>query len=212
VNTQFDELDTMIKQGNFIAIQNVVKKLLEQGEPVKDIIHKGIVPSLHEVGRKFSTGEVFIPEMLVAAKASKKALEILKPILIEGDYESKGKVVIGTVKGDLHDVGKKIVAMVFESLGFKVKDLGIDVSPEKFVDTIKYFEPEIVALSCLLTTTMENMRLTIDYIKEANLRDSVKIIIGGPPTNEKFAREIGADFYGEDAYTGVTALMSVMPK
>lgn len=200
------DLGKHVEAGNVKGVEDVVRELLDQDVGPETIIAEGIVPSLNEVGRKFSEGECFIPEMLIAARASQKAIDILKPMLVARDYKPKAKVVIGTVRGDLHDIGKNIVSMVLESAGFEVKDLGADVAPERFVDTIRDYKPEIVALSCLLTTTMASMRATLDKIKEADLRDGVKVIIGGPPINERFAREIGADFYGRDAYDGVQKL------
>jgi len=199
----YEGLVNLVQKGEIEPVQTTVQELLDQGNSPQDIIAKGITASLDIVGQKFSAGECFIPEMLVAARASKKALEILKPLVVKADTESKGRVVIGTVKGDLHDIGKNIVAMMLESAGFEIMDLGIDVSPEQFTAAIRDFKPHLVGMSCLLTTTMGPMRTTVEKIKEANLRDQVKILIGGPPTSEEFAKEIGADFYGKDAYRGV---------
>lgn len=203
------ELNDHIKNGKFAEVERVVHELLKMGMDPQEIIEDGIVPTLDDVGRKFSSGECFIPEMLIAAKSSQKILAILKPRLVEENYEPKGKVVIGTVKGDLHDIGKNMVAMLIESAGFEVKDLGVDVSSDIFLDTIREIKPQFVGLSCLLTTTMPNMRATVGNIKEATLSDDVKIIIGGPPTSEQFAREIGADYYGKDAYAGLEILKEI---
>ena len=204
------DLGKHVEAGAMAEVERIVNELLNGGVAPERIIDDGIVPTLDVIGQKFSRGECFIPEMLVAAKASQKAIDILRPILVNTDYKSKAKIVIGTVMGDLHDIGKNIVSMVFESAGFEVRDLGVDVSPETFVDTIKEFNPEIVALSCLITTTMTNMRATIEKIKEANLRDRVKVIIGGPPITEHFANEIGADLYGENAYSGLEKLRALV--
>ena len=204
------DLGKHVEAGALAEVEKVVNELLDGGTAPEKIIEDGIVPTLDVVGQKFSKGECFIPEMLIAAKASQKAIDILRPLLVAKEYKPKAKIVIGTVMGDLHDIGKNIVSMVFESAGFEVKDLGVDVSPETFIDTINEFNPDIVALSCLITTTMSSMRATIEKIKEANLRDSVKIIIGGPPINENFASEIGADLYGENAYAGLEKLRALI--
>lgn len=204
------DLGKHVEAGALAEVERVVNELLNEGTAPEKIIEDGIIPTLDVVGQKFSKGECFIPEMLIAAKASQKAIDILRPLLVARDYKPKGKIVIGTVMGDLHDIGKNIVSMVFESAGFEVKDLGVDVSPETFIETIKEFNPDIVALSCLITTTMTNMRVTIEKIKEANLRDNVKIIIGGPPINENFASEIGADLYGENAYSGLEKIRALI--
>jgi len=204
------DLGKHVEAGALAEVERVVNELLNEGTAPVKIIEDGIIPTLDVVGQKFSKGECFIPEMLIAAKASQKAIDILRPLLVDSGYKPKAKIVIGTVMGDLHDIGKNIVAMVLESAGFEVKDLGVDVSPETFIDTIKEFNPDIVALSCLITTTMANMRVTIEKIKEANLRDNIKIIIGGPPINENFASEIGADLYGENAYSGLEKIRALI--
>jgi 5-methyltetrahydrofolate--homocysteine methyltransferase len=202
----YEDLGKLVEKGDFAGTQEMVKAFLDQGKSPGEIITEGIVPTLNAVGKKFSAGECFIPEMLIAAKASQKALDVLKPALVQANYQPIGKVVIGTVKGDLHDIGKNIVIMMMESAGFEVKDLGVDASPDAFVDAIKGFNPGFVGLSCLLSTTRANMRSIIERIEESNLREGLKIIIGGPPTNEDYAKEIGADFYGENAYEGVEIL------
>ena len=198
-----EELAKMIQQGNFTETQNLVRALLDQGDSPDEIIQKGIVVALDNIGKRFSAGECFIPEMLVAARASQKALEILSPLLARTRFEPKGKVVIGTVKGDLHEIGKNIVAMMLKGSGFHVIDLGFDVAPEKFVDALKTENARILAMSCLLTTTMISIENTMDALREAGLYGTVKVMIGGPPTTDDFAREIGADFRGRDAYEGV---------
>jgi len=203
------ELNDHIKNGKFAEVERVAHELLKMGMDPQEIIKDGIVPTLDDVGQKFSAGECFIPEMLIAAKSSQKILDILKPRLVQENYEPRGKVVIGTVKGDMHDIGKNMVAMLIESAGFEVKDLGVDVSSDVFVDTIKEIKPQVVGLSCLLTTTMVNMKGIVGSIKEATPDDDFKIIIGGPPTSEQFAREIGADYYGRDAYAGLEILKGI---
>jgi 5-methyltetrahydrofolate--homocysteine methyltransferase len=199
-----------IQKGDIAGTQNIIKTLLGDGESPQNIIKDGIIMALDIVGKKFSSGECFIPEMLIAARASHKGLDILKPLLIKADFKKMGRVVIGTVKGDLHDIGKNIVTMMLEAAGFEVKDLGADVFPEKFVEAIETFDPQILCLSCLLSTTMESMRMIIEQLQKSGVRERVKIIIGGPPTGIEFAKKIGADFYGENAYTGVEIVRSIM--
>lgn len=208
--SDYDGLVEAIQRGDAAGTENLVKTMLEKGRSPEQIIKNAVVVALDIVGKKFSAGECFIPEMLVAAKASQKGLDILRPLLVEGDYQAIGKVAIGTVRGDLHDIGKNIVSMMMEAAGFEVMDLGVDVSPEKFVEAVNTFDPDIVALSCLLTTTMESMRATVDQLNGAGLRDKVKVIIGGPPTSDEFANKIGADHYGEDAYVGVEIARSIV--
>jgi 5-methyltetrahydrofolate--homocysteine methyltransferase len=199
----YEELMKVIQEGNFVETQNQVKALLEQGKSPDEIIEKGIIETLDFVGKRFSEGECYIPEMLVAAKASQKGLEIVKPLLVKAGFKPRGKIVLGTVKGDLHDIGKNIVAMMLEGAGFQVIDLGYDVAPEKFIDTLKAEKAQILGMSCLITTTMISMKITMDAIKEAGLLGKVKVMIGGPPTTEEFARKIGVDFRGKDAYDAV---------
>ena len=193
----------MVQQGNFTVTQNLVKALLNQGKSPDEIIQKGIVVALDIVGKQFSAGECYIPEMLVAARASQKGLDILSPLLVKTRFKPKGKVVIGTVRGDLHEIGKNIVAMMLKGAGFHVIDLGFDVAPEKFVKSLKTEDAQVLAMSCLLTTTMASMENTMDALREAGLYGNVKVMIGGPPTTDDFAKEIGADFRGKDAYEGV---------
>ena len=199
----YEELREVIQEGNVTETQNQVRALLDEGKSPDEIIQRGIVEAMDIVGKKFSEGECFIPEMLVAARASKKGLEIVKPLLVKAGIEPKGKIILGTVKGDLHDIGKNIVAMMLEGAGFEVIDLGCDVAPEKFVATLKAEKARILALSCLLTTTMISMKDTMDALKEAGLIGKIKVMIGGPPTTEEFARKIGADFRGKDACEAV---------
>jgi 5-methyltetrahydrofolate--homocysteine methyltransferase len=199
----YEELMRVIQEGNFVETQNQVKALLAQGKSPSEIIKKGIIEALDIVGKKFAEGECYIPEMLVSAKASQKGLEIVKPLLVKAGFQPKGKIVVGTVKGDLHDIGKNIVAMMLEGAGFQVIDLGYDVAPEKFVEALKDEKAAILALSCLITTTMISMKNTMDAIREAGLFGKIKVMIGGPPTTEDFAKKIGADFRGKDAYEAV---------
>ncbi len=192
-----------IQEGDFAGVQKAVREFLAEGKSPDEVIQKGIVPALDVVGEKFSRGEAFIPEMLIAAKASQKGLEILKPLLAKGNFQPKGKVVIGTVKGDLHDIGKNIVGMMLESAGFQVIDLGFDVPPEKFMNAVKAEQAQILAMSCLLTTTMLSAKDTVEALRREGLYGKVRVMIGGPPTSGDYARQIGADFWGKDAYDAV---------
>ena len=183
------DLDTTVKE---------VKVALESNVPAPEILQRGLIASMSEVGRLFEEGEYYVPEMLVAARAMQAGLEILKPVLVEAGVEPVGKVVIGTVKGDLHDIGKNLVSMMLEGAGFAVRDLGVDVAPEKFVAAVKE-GTDILGLSALLTTTMPSMVNTIQAIEQAGLRNRVKIIVGGAPVTADYAKSIGADGYAADA-------------
>ncbi len=175
-----------------------------------NILADGMIAAMNEVGRRFEEGDYYVPEMLVAACAMQAALSLLKPRLVESDVKSTGKVAIGTVKGDLHDIGKNLVALMLEGAGFEVKDLGVDVSPEKFVEAISAGDVNMLALSALLTTTMPNMKTTIETIQQAGLRDKVKIIIGGAPVTQHYADEIGADAFATDASSAVSAARQLL--
>ncbi len=197
-----DHLQAVYKDiidGNLEGVRTGVNAALEAGLPADKILKEGLVPAMAEVGRLFEEGEFFVPEMLVAARAMQGGLVILKPKLVAADVQPVGKVIIGTVRGDLHDIGKNLVSMMMEGAGFEIHDLGVDVPPEKFVDAIKEINPQLVCMSALLTTTMTNMPATIDAIKQAGLRDKVKILIGGAPVTEAYANQIGADGTAQDA-------------
>ena len=181
----------------------LTRQALDGGADPASLLNDALVPAMDEVGAKFKNGEYFIPEMLVAAKAMKMAMEVLKPKLAAGTYKAAGKVVIGTVRGDLHDIGKNLVKMLLEGAGYDVVDLGVDVSPEKFVEAVKVNKPQVVAMSALLTTTMLSMPETIKALDTAGVRKDVKVIIGGAAITDAFAKEISADGYGADASTAV---------
>jgi 5-methyltetrahydrofolate--homocysteine methyltransferase len=168
-----------------------------------DILNKGLVAGMNVVGQKFKANEFYVPEVLIAARAMKAAMEHLKPALAETGTEPVARVAIGTVKGDLHDIGKNLVAMMLEGAGFEIVDLGVDVKPEKFVETVKDRKTQVVALSALLTTTMPAMKDTIETLKAAGLRDKVQIMIGGAPVTQNYCDEIGADGYAPDAASAV---------
>jgi 5-methyltetrahydrofolate--homocysteine methyltransferase len=180
------------------------QRALDAGSRVQDIVDKGLIAAMDEVGDRFSKGLIFVPQMLRSAKTMKECMKLLEPLFQEGDVTSKGKVLIGTVKGDLHDIGKNLVAMMMEGAGFTITDLGVDVSPEKFVQKAQEVEPDIVGMSALLSTTMPSMPQTIEALEKAGMRDKVKVMIGGAPVTEKYAREIKADSYASDAGSAVT--------
>jgi 5-methyltetrahydrofolate--homocysteine methyltransferase len=181
----------------------LVNTALDQGIPAKKILDEGLIHGTDIVGERMETGEMFIPEVLRCAKVMSGAVEILKPFLGEKDIIATGRVVIGTVKGDVHDIGKNLVIMMLESAGFEVHDLGVDVPPETFVSAIKDKEADVLGLSALLTTTMNMMKVTIDAVKQSGLRDRVKIMVGGAPVKQEFADKIGAEGYAPDAGSAV---------
>jgi 5-methyltetrahydrofolate--homocysteine methyltransferase len=176
-----------------------VAAALETGTRAEDILYKACIPAMEEVGRLFEEGEKFVPEMLISARAMQTAMGLLKPHLLQADIKTLGKVVVGTVAGDLHDIGKNLVAMMLEGSGFEVIDLGTDVAPQKFVDAVRAHAPQVIGMSALLTTTMPSMGATIEALKEAGLREGVKVMIGGAPITQDFADKIGADGFAPDA-------------
>jgi 5-methyltetrahydrofolate--homocysteine methyltransferase len=185
--------------GEIDVIQGTTRKALDAGVAPAEILNNALIAGMDIVGEKMQSGDMFIPEVLMAAQAMSSAIEILSPFLAEGDSAKKGTVIIGTVKGDLHDIGKNLVSMMLGSSGFEVVDLGVDVSPENFVSNIKEKGANIICLSALLTTTMPMMKQTVDAITESGLRDSVKILVGGAPVTQDFANQIGVDGYAPDA-------------
>ncbi len=189
--------------GNAPKVKELTQQALAEGAAPGELITKYLIPAMSEVGDRFERNEYYVPELLIAARAMQGALAILKPLLTDSDIKSAGKVVIGTVKGDLHDIGKNLVSMMLQGAGFEIIDMGVDVAPEKFVDAIKTNKADVVALSALLTTTMPSMKTTIEALKAAGLRDSVKVIIGGAPVTQRYADEIGADGYAPDANSAV---------
>jgi 5-methyltetrahydrofolate--homocysteine methyltransferase len=177
--------------------------LLASFDPAQ-LFDEAMLPAMKEVGRLFEAGEYFVPEMLIAANAMQSGLIILRPLLIKDGIEPAGVVVLGTVKGDMHDIGKNLVSIMLEGAGFEIHDLGVDVPPEKFVQAVLEKQPNIVGLSALLTTTMTNMKATIDALTEAGVRGQVKVIVGGAPVTDEFARQIGADGFAPDASRAAT--------
>lgn len=197
--TDFNDIkDSLVNIDEQHLIQ-LVKNALEKGTLPGDILNKGLIAGMDIVGERMENGDMFIPEVLMAAKAMSECVTILKPLLKEDEVAQGGNVIIGTVKGDLHDIGKNLVAMMMESAGMTVHNLGVDIPPEEFVRMIKEKNAHIVCLSALLTTTMPMMKQTVDAIVEAGLRDQVKILVGGAPVTQAFADEIGADGFAADA-------------
>lgn len=196
--------------GRLSDVETHVQEASGAGISAVKILNEGLIAAMTEVGNRFERGELFIPEMLIAAKAMQAGLSLLKPHLLENEASPFGKVVLGTVKGDLHDIGKNLVAMMLEGAGFEVVDLGTDVSPQQFVEAVKTEKPQLVGLSALLTTTMANMKTTVEAMIEAKIRDEVKILIGGAPVTEDFANEIGIDGYAPDAIRAVTVAKGLL--
>ncbi len=197
----FNQIAEELRNGQVNKVKELTQQALDQGKDVKDIINEGLLKGMNKVGELFKNGEMFVPEVLMSSKAMNVGMELLKPLLKEGDIQSKGVCVFATVKGDLHDIGKKLVMMMMESAGYFVIDLGIDVSPEKVVKAVKDNNADIVGMSAMLTTTMMVMKETVKQLKEAGL-DNVKIMVGGAPITDKFADEIGAN-YSPDASSAV---------
>jgi len=188
-----------ILEGDINASPGNVQAALDAGLDPGLILNTGMISAMTRVGQMFEEGEYFVPEMLVSARAMQVGLAVLKPYLIQSNIQSAGTVVAGTVKGDLHDIGKNLVCMMLEGAGFEIRDLGTDVSPEKFVEAARAGDVDIVALSALLSTTMPNMKVTIEALERAGVRQDVKVIIGGAPVTEAYAQSIGADGYAPDA-------------
>jgi len=199
----YERLSTAILEGDCEKTPKLVQRALDQELAPKDILDNGLVVGMNEVGVRFKRGDMFVPEVLMSADAMQAGLEILRPPLVASGAKLIGKVLLGTVKGDLHDIGKNLVGMMCEGAGFDVVNLGFNVDPGKFIAAIKEHQPDIVGMSALLTTTMRAMGHTIKAIEEAGLRDKVKIMVGGAPVDAAFAERIGADGYGSNAPAGV---------
>ena len=196
--------------GQKATVESLVRQALDAKLPPDEILNTGLIAAMKEVGARFEAGDFYVPEMLIAARAMQAGLAILKPHLVSGGIQSAGRVVIGTVKGDLHDIGKNLVSMMLEGAGFEIFDLGTDVTPEKFIAAIKENNAGLLGMSALLTTTMSNMKLVLAALKEAGVREQVKVMIGGAPVTESYAKEIGADGYAPDASRAVTLAKSLM--
>jgi 5-methyltetrahydrofolate--homocysteine methyltransferase len=199
----YQQLSAMIIAGEDESAPGLVQKALDQGLPPMEILDNGLLVGMDEVSSKFEQEEMFVPEVLLAAKAMHDGLQVLRPHLVATGAKPIGKIVLGTVKGDIHDIGKNLVGMMCEGAGFEVINLGFDVDPEKFVEAVKENQPDIVGMSAMLTTTMIAMGYTIKALKEAGLRDKVKVIIGGSPVDEEIVDRIGADGYAYNSPTAV---------
>lgn len=185
--------------GAMADTSNLVQDALDAGYKADEILQEGLISAMSEIGSKFEAGEVYVPEMLISAKSMKFGLELLRPYLVAADVQPVGKVIIGTVQGDLHDIGKNLVGMMMEGAGFEVIDLGVDVKPEEIIEAIAEHKPNIVAMSALLTTTMGNMKTAITLMEDTGVKNEIKIMIGGAPVTQEYANEIGADGFGMDA-------------
>ncbi len=199
-----------VVEGQTNAVESEVKAALAAGLSPREILEQGLIAAMTMVGEEFEKGEIYVPEMLVAARAMQAGLSLLRPSLVEAGVEAVGKVVIGTVQGDLHDIGKNLVGMMLQGAGYEIVDLGTDVPPAKFAEAVRMHQPLVVGLSALLTTTMGNMRYAIEAIEDVGLRDQVKIIVGGAPLTDEFARSIGADGYGADASRAAALARSLL--
>ncbi len=199
----FQEIASKLYNGHEKAVVALVQEALEQGMAPEEILNKALIVGMDKVGQAFKDGRLFVPEVLMAARAMQAGLDLLRPFLAKSNISSAGKYVIGVVKGDLHDIGKNLVKMMMEGAGFETIDLGTDVPSETFVAAIKEHKPKIVGMSALLTTTIPQMKVTIERLKEAGLRSSVKVMVGGAPVTADSAQQIGADGYAPDAATAV---------
>lgn len=206
----YENISNHLQQGDDEEVLTLVKKLIQDNASPADILNKGLIGGMNVVGEKFKAHEIFLPDVLMAAKAMMAGMDELKPLLIKKGVPTLGKVVIGTVKGDLHDIGKNLVGIMLKGAGFDVIDLGNDVPPATFIDTVEAENASIIGLSALLTTTMPMMKEVVELLKERNLRDRVKVIIGGAPVSEDFANEIGADKYSYDAANAVETVKTLL--
>ena len=207
----FSEIHDAIIEGNAGQSQASVIKALAEGADPAGILNQVMIPAMAEVGKRFECGEYYVPEMLIAARAMKEGLAILKPKLAAAAVEPVGRIALGTVKGDLHDIGKNLVGMMLEGAGFEVLDLGVDVPPEKFATAVQH-GVQFIGMSALLTTTMPMMKTTVDYLAQAGLRDKVHILVGGAPMTEAFAQSIGADVYAADASSAARKALALTGK
>jgi 5-methyltetrahydrofolate--homocysteine methyltransferase len=204
------EIVTKLYEGDEVQVPTLVQEGLSQGFSPSEILNGGLIAGMDRVGKDFKAGNLYIPEVLIAARAMQAGMNVLRPLLVESKVATAGKVVIGTVKGDLHDIGKNLVKMMLEGAGYEIIDLGNNVSPQGFIDAVQKYHPDIVGLSALLTTTMPQMKETILGLKSAGTRDSVKVLIGGAPVTAEYAAQIGADAYAPDAGVAVDRAHSLL--
>jgi 5-methyltetrahydrofolate--homocysteine methyltransferase len=210
MDAKTQEIYNAVIEGNAPSVQAAVKAALDEGLDPASLLNEGMIAAMREVGKRFEEGDYYVPEMLIAARAMQSGLALLKPHLVDAGVQPVGRVALGTVKGDLHDIGKNLVGMMLEGGGFEVIDLGTDVDPEKFVEVVKQKQVQLIGLSALLTTTMPNMKNTIDTLQSAGVRDQVKVIVGGAPVTEDYAMKIGADGFSTDASQAVTVAKTLM--
>ena len=209
--TEFNDLADMIINGQHSAAAEWAQTTLDDGIGPAEIIDKGMIPGMDEIGRRWKDGEIHMPEVLIAARAMKACMAVVQPLLASSGAVSRGSIVIGTVKGDLHDIGKNLVVMMLEGAGYTVHDLGNDVAPEAFIKATEDNNVDIVAMSALLTTTVPMMTATIQALEEAELRGSVKVVIGGAPVSDELVKQIGADGYAPDGATAVDVISALVP-
>lgn len=193
------ELTDLVIAGNYMNIKAKTQEAVDQGLSAKEILDGGLMPGINLIGERFARNEVFVPNVLMAAKAMNEGVEVIKPLMLDGSVTTIGKVVVGTVKGDLHDIGKNLVALMMRSAGLEVIDLGSDVSTEKFIAAVKEHKPAIIGLAALLTTTMYEQKNVIEALQKEGIRDQVKVMVGGAPINQAWADKIGADCFAADA-------------
>ena len=205
-----DDLGQATIKGDADRVVELVELALNEGLEADRIIRDGLIPAMDYIGDEFAEGKLYVPEMLISARAMQAGMELVKPLLVEGQVETLAKVVIGSVQGDLHDIGKNLVGMMLEGAGAEIIDLGTDVSPASFVEAVREEQPDFLAMSTLLTTTMQVMEKTVDALAEAGLKDSVKVLIGGAPVTEAYCSEIGADGYGTDAAAAVSRVRELV--
>ncbi len=206
----FEELGNAVIKGNVGEVQDLTNRALDDDAEPMEIIQDGLIKGMNVVGQRFKKGDMFVPEVLMAAKAMKGGMDIVKPMVVEGDMPSAGKVMLGTVSGDLHDIGKNLVGMLMESGGLDLVNLGVDITAEEFAAKVKEHKPDVLGMSALLTTTMLEMKNTIEVLEEEGLRDDLKIIIGGAPVTQDFADEIGADGWAPDAASAKDLAVELM--
>lgn len=199
----FEEMSKKLYAGKQDEVAALVQKAIDDGIAPSQILSEGLLSGMDRVGQDFKSGELYVPEVLVAARAMHAGMDLLRPFLTEGEASGSGKAVIGTVKGDLHDIGKNLVKMLLEGAGFEIIDLGTDVAPEQFAQAVREHQPNIIGMSALLTTTMPQMKATIEALEDVAMRESVKVLIGGAPVTARYADEIGADGYAPDAGSAV---------
>ena len=205
-----EQMQKDLYEGKFDEVESATKTALDQGMAAQEILNNGLIAGMNVVGRDFKAGDLFIPEVLMCAKAMHAGLDVLRPLLAESGAESLGKVILGTVAGDLHDIGKNLVSMMLKGAGFEIVDLGTDVKPEQFVTAVRDEGADLIGMSAMLTTTMLSMKSTIAALEEAGIRDKVKVIVGGAPVTSKFAQDIGADSYAPDAGAAVDTARNLL--